>query len=230
MKRVKRIISTIVIASMGVFAAAAQDSTAVESSNGFDTGLDIYSSYIFRGTKYGSGPAFQPWLNYSYNGLTIGSWGSVNSGELEAPEMDLYVSYAFGFGLSLGATDYYYSGTDWSNYTLDSTGSHALELNASYAIKGVSLTANYIPIESISAGAKGGDTYVQLGYEFSTFKVFAGAGSGWHTTDEKFKVCNIGLSTSKSVALTDKYSLPVNGSVVVNPDRKELFIAVGLSL
>lgn len=230
MKRVKQAIAAAVIASMSVFAVSAQDSTAVESTNGFDTGLDIYSSYIFRGVKFGTGPAFQPWVKYTYGGLTVGSWGSVNTTIDEASEMDLYASYAFDFGLSLGATDYYYTGSDWNNYTLDSTGSHALEINAGYTIKGISLAANYIPLQSVTAGTQGGDTYVQLGYEFETVKVFAGAGNGWHSSDGEFKVVNLGLTTGKEVELTDKYSLPVTGSVIVNPDGKELFIAVGISL
>ncbi len=229
MKRVKKAIAAVVIASMGVLTASAQDSTAVESTNGFDTGLDIYSSYIFRGSKFGTGPAFQPWVSYTYGGFSIGSWGSVSSGAEEASEMDLYAAYEFGFGLSLGVTDYYYTGNDWMNYTLDSTGSHGLEVNAGYSIKGISLAANYIPTQSLGAGTAGGDMYFELGYEFEKFSVFAGAGDGWHSADGEFKLVNLGISTGKEVEITDKYSLPISGSVIVNPDKKELFLAVGLS-
>ena len=230
MKMVKRIISTIVIASMGVFAATAQDSTATESKNGFDTGLDIYSSYPFRGVKFGTGPAFQPWVKYTYGGLTVGSWGSISTGADEAPEMDLYASYAFDSGPSLGLSVYYYSGNDWTNYSLDTAGAHGLELNAGYTFKAISLSANYIPLQSNGAATQGGDTYVQVGYQFEKVKVFAGAGNGWHTTDGEFNAVNIGLTTVKNVEITDKFTLPVTGSVVVNPDRKEMYIAVGLSL
>ena len=127
-------------------------------------------------------------------------------------------------------TDYYYTGSDWNNYALDSTGSHGLELNAGYSIKGISLAANYIPRQANGAKTIGGDTYVQLGYEFDSFKVFAGAGNGWHSSDNEFKVVNVGLTTSKKVDITDKFSLPLTGSVIVNPDAKEMFIAVGISL
>ena len=51
-----------------------------EESSPWSASLDIYSSYIWRGLKFGSGPAFQPSGEFSTGGLSIGAWGSVNSG------------------------------------------------------------------------------------------------------------------------------------------------------
>jgi hypothetical protein len=69
----------------------------------FSVGADIYSNYIWRGCKYGAGPAIQPAIKYSGSSFTLGAWGSVDfSGYQEA---DLYLSFSLPAGLSLGVTD-----------------------------------------------------------------------------------------------------------------------------
>ena len=63
-----------------------------EEESPWSAGLDIYSSYIWRGTKFGSGPAFQPSVSFSTGGFEIGAWGSVSASTDEAFEMDLYAN------------------------------------------------------------------------------------------------------------------------------------------
>ena len=75
-------------------------------------GLDIYSSYVWRGIKFGTGPAFQPTVEFSAGGFALGVWGSYCVSDDEAAEADLYASYGFDLGenasLSLTVTDYYF--------------------------------------------------------------------------------------------------------------------------
>ena len=40
--------------------------------------------------------------------------------------------------------------------------------------------------------------YFQAGYAFKHFNIFAGAGDGWHTSDGKFALCNVGYRNFKS--------------------------------
>jgi hypothetical protein len=125
-------------------------------------------------------------------------------------------------------TDYYLP--DLSIFeTSKAAGSHALELNAGFAKGGFSLSANYIFNEAGGIASAGGDKYFQIGYDFSDVSLFAGAGDGWHTTDGKFDLCNIGISTSKDIKVTDKFSIPVTGQVIFNPDREKLYIVAGFS-
>jgi hypothetical protein len=85
-----------------IFVNAQED----EKTSPFTAGADFYSNYVWRGTKFGTGPAFQPSVKYTSGGLTIGVWGSFDaSGYTEA---DPYISFSLPFGLSLGLTDYYY--------------------------------------------------------------------------------------------------------------------------
>jgi hypothetical protein len=59
--------------------------------------------------------------------------------------------------------------------------------------------------------------------------LFAGGGNGWHTKDGEFDLCNVGISTTKEIKLSDSFSIPVSGQIIVNPDREQLFVVVGFS-
>jgi hypothetical protein len=197
-----------------------------EKSSKFTTGADLYSNYVWRGTRFGQGPHLQPTVKYSSGGLTIGIWGSFDfHGYSEA---DPYISYSLPFGLTLGVTDYYYPGLPVFDMS-KATGSHALELNAGYTTGGLSLNANYIINKAGGAASAGGDMYFQAGYAFEQFNLFVGAGNGWHTSDGGFKFCNIGIGTGKTIEVTEKFSIPVTGQVVLNPDREQLLLVVGFT-
>lgn len=251
-KFMKTAVVAVALSFIGAVCLNAQDSDS--SSVSVDAGLDVYSSYVFRGVKFGTGPAFQPWVELGAGNFAVGAWGSASAGDDEATEMDLYLSYSFDFGLSLGVTDYYYpvnpgydddgvfSTGEFFNYNFgDSVAAHALEINLGYEIGNLSLSANYIPLAS--AVTDGGDMYFEAAYAFGNTSVFLGAGNGWHTYDEfpslydqeddsfddVFGVVNVGVSTSKEVEITEKFSLPISGSVIVNPNQEQLYITVGVS-
>ena len=241
-----------VLASTFAFNVQAQE----EASSSFDTGVDIYSSYIWRGAKFGSGPAFQPYVEFSTGGFALGAWGSVNSSADESLEMDLYASYSAG-PVSFTLTDYYFGG-DWTEYKT----MHYLEPSLGLSAGNFSFTAAYMllpgtdamaevvgspamvdpvtgeitpavegmdAVESTSFGSSG-DTYLEAAYSFSSFDLTLGAGDGQYTSDGEFSICNIGIGTSKEVKLTESFSLPVSGAVILNPSTGGFFITVGISL
>jgi len=226
------------IISIMISSAASLNAQEEEENSPFSVGADLVSSYVWRGSKIGSGPNIQPTVKFTIGGLTIGSWGSYSMHDFgDFAETDLYTSYAFDFGLSLGLTDYYYQGSPAFSYAGD-TASHALEINLNYAVSNLSISANYVLNDASKGGPAnkpgGGDMYFELNYAFKNFTAFAGAGNGWHTTykdngEDVFTVCNIGIKTSKELKISDTFSLPLNGAVMVNPDREELNLVVGLS-
>ena len=59
-----------------------------------DFGADLVSSYVWRGTQFGSGAHIQPYMDLGSGNLTGGVWGSfpttANGG---GNELDLWVSY-----------------------------------------------------------------------------------------------------------------------------------------
>src|SRR4030066_185695 len=203
-----------------------------EKPSPFTAGADIYSSYIWRGTKYGEGPALQPVLEFNSGPFTAGAWGSFDFSGYQ--ETDLYFFFSLPAGFTLGMYDYYYPDLDYFDFS-KTTGSHAFEINLSFTKGGLSLSANYILNEAGNAGSKGGDKYFEAKYSFDSFNLFIGAGAGWHSTDnfdgsDRFTVCNIGLGTTRTIKLTDSFSIPVTGQLVFNPDIKRLYIVVGFTL
>jgi len=203
-----------------------------ESDSKFSVGSDFYSNYIWRGTRYGSGPAIQPSMEYSADWLTVGAWGSFDfSGYQEA---DLYLSFALPAGISLGLTDYYFPGLLYTDYS-EASGSHAFELNAGLSAGNLSLSANYIINKAGGVGSTGADKYFQAGYTFKYFNIFAGAGDGWHTYNSEtgesnFGVCNLGIGTSRVIKVTDSFNIPVAGQLIFNPDKNQMFLVVGFTL
>jgi len=231
MKRFNRVILVLGILSIVVsnnLFAQETEGVKEEIKSPFSTNVDLVSSYVWRGVRF-SGPALQPSVEYGKGGFTIGSWGSVGFDHTEAiNEADLYASYLFDFGFSLGISDYYYQ-TKWTEIK-DSISSHAFEINAAYEIGGLSVSANYILNDShLVVGSQGGDMYFELGYSFDKFDVFVGAGNGWHTLNGDFQVCNIGLTSTKELKFSEKFSLPVSGSVIFNPNTEILHIVGTIS-
>jgi len=199
-----------------------------QTETSFDAGADIVSNYIWRGTKFGTGPAIQPYVEFSAGNFAIGSWGSFGFTDNEAAEADLYLSYGFDFGLSIGLTDYYYPGTSYFDYS-SASGSHGFEVNLGYEISGFSIGANYMLNEAPGAGTAGGDMYFELGYSFESVSLFAGGGDGWHTSTGDFALCNVGLTVSKEIQITEKFALPPSGSMIWNPDKEQYYVVAGIS-
>lgn len=199
-----------------------------ESSSPIGVGFDLVSSYLWRGTKFGVGPAMQPSIEFTRGGFAIGGWGNYNFTSLEGAEADLYVSYSFGFGLSLGVTDYYFPGTEFFDFS-DSTGAQAFEVNMGYDYEGFSASANYFMNQAGSAGTQGGDMYFELGYTFKYFGIHVGAGDGWHTTEGNFAICNIGITSTAEIKITDNFSLPIFGAVILNPDKEQFHVVAGIT-
>ena len=189
----------------------------------WNTGLDIYSSYVWRGTKFGSGPAFQPSVEFSAGGFAVGAWGSYSASTDEAAEADLYMNYGFELGekssLTFTVTDYYFPGSSWLTGT-----SHYIEPMVNLGLGAFSLTGAYM----MNDGA--GDIYLEAAVAAGPVNITLGGGDGAYTVDSKFNICNIGISTSKEIKITDTFTLPVSGAAILNPSSEQFHIVVGISL
>lgn len=196
-----------------------EKATAQEVS--FNTGVDFYSTYVFRGVAF-SGPSIQPYVEFEAGNFTIGGWGSQGYDGFQ--EMDLYASYDFDFGLSIGFTDYYYPGSDYFDGD-----SHAFEVNTGLELGSFSFSANMVLNEAEEAGSAGGDLYFEAGLSLGAADLFFGAGDGWHSMDGEFKLVNIGVSTTKEIKITDSFSIPLTGALILNPDSEQFYVVVGVS-
>ena len=133
-----------------------------------DFGADLVSSYVWRGTQFGSGSHIQPYLDIGSGNLSGGVWGSFpTSAKGGGNELDLWVSYDFG-PLALTITNYTFPG-EGGVYSKDEglfNGDYT-ELSASTSIGGVDLSAGYFTeVEAlyIELGTSIGAVDVALGY------------------------------------------------------------------
>ena len=195
----------------------------------WSTGLDIYSSYLWRGAKFGTGAAFQPGVEFSAGGFAVGAWGSYSTGSVEAAEADLYIGYGFDLGenasLSFTVTDYYFPGSEYF-----AGESHYFEPLVSLGVGAFTFTAAYMEGLGDSEINTTGDVYLEASYAFSAFDIILAGGNGQYSMDGEFDICQIGIGTSKDIKITDTFSIPLSGAIVLNPSTEGFHIAVGISL
>jgi len=208
---------------------------AQESSN-FSFGTDIQSRYVWRGLQFGgSSPSIQPGIEYSKGKISVGAWGAYSVGGNAGQEMDLYLSFALNDNFSLTVTDYYFPVEGGVNDYLDLNGEttgHVYEATLSFGGTDafpVSLTA-----ASNIAGASSGSTYLEASYSANDFTVFAGGVIGddddYYLSEDGQGLINVGISLAKEIQLSSTYNLPVNTSLVINPDAGNVFLTFGFTL
>jgi hypothetical protein len=230
--------------------AAAQDTSP---KNNLDLSADIMSRYIWRGMNLGgSSPSIQPDLEFTHGNFTAGAWGAYSfSDAITSQEADLYLSYTFADKFNLLVTDYYFPKEDtlnqYFNYEKDKT-AHIIELTAKFmGTSNIPLTF-LVATNVYGADAKksNGDnqfsTYIELGYNFKVNQTDCNAFIGFTPNNPDGSagetgfygsgpgVINLGLSASKEIKISDSYSLPINASLITNPQAENIFLVFGISL
>ena len=190
-----------------------------------DFGADLVSSYVWRGTQFGSGAHIQPYMELGSGNFTAGVWGSFpTSANGGGNELDLYLGYDFG-PVALTVTNYTFPG-EGGNYT-DGEGlfdGDYTELAASTSIMGVDLSAGYFTeVEAL---------YVELGFSTGAVDIAIGygddQGNAWYA-DGGSGIVNMSFSGSKDIQISENYSLPVFGSFILNPEAETAFLVFGIS-
>ncbi|NPA36175.1 MAG: hypothetical protein GXO47_04935 [Chlorobi bacterium] len=231
MKRKKLLFSLILLLSTSAIMAGDND-----EKSPFNISADLVNRYIFRGLDFGSSPAIQPSLEFSTSNFTIGAWGSYSF--VATPtgiEADLFAYYDFDFGLSLGVSDYYFPGEELKisddiiapertgNY-FNYSDYHYFEINANQTVGNFHLSANYGAVNLDNA------IYVEAGYEFKWFDLFAGAGNKLYTLSGDLNLVNIGISATKEIEITSEYSISLSSSLILNPNAEQIHLVFCLGL
>ncbi|MDM8002072.1 MAG: hypothetical protein QUS66_04045 [Bacteroidota bacterium] len=224
MFRHRSLFAALLLSATALFNAPLYSQERITSSLSVTT--DAVSSYIWRGTRQGRGPHLQPGVEFSSGSFTGGVWGTLDFHGYK--EADLYLALDLPAGFSIGLQDYWITAYRWTDFSAES-GGHALEASLGYDTENVSLFAGYILNEAGGAGSSGGDLYLESRFSFDWFTVFMGAGTGWHTLEGQFRVCSIGLEVSEDLPLTERFTVPVTGQIVYNPDSDRVFLTAGLS-
>lgn len=214
-------------------------------------GADVVSRYIWRGLNVNDAINIQPVLSLSVSGFSFGFWGSYSlsnnsSEDIYGQELDTWISYSYAFenGMSIGAivTDYYFAnaGIKWGNFNNyddpDGPGAHTIETGL--LLRGpdsfpISLSG-FINVYNDA----GSNTYFQIDYPVTVAEVplnfFAGASGGSEENPdyygtEIFSVTNVGVKATKSVKITEDYSLPVSVTFLINPRAEISYLVFGLA-
>lgn len=216
-----------------------------------NAGADIVSLYIWRGLNVNDAVNIQPSLTLSVSGFSFGFWGSYGFSIDSAykkfgQELDTWLSYNFAFenGMSIGAivTDYYFPNVgipwgNWDNYdSPDGPGAHTIETGL--LLKGPeSFPLSLSGFINVYNDA-GNNTYFQIDYPATVadvplnFFIGASGGSeenpGYYGT-ETFNVTNVGVKATKSIKITEDYSLPVFVTFLINPRTEIAYLVFGLT-
>lgn len=217
--------------------ASAQDK--VEAS----VGADLVSGYVWRGQDLG-GVSIQPSVSVAYKGFSLGAWGSVGLDKEDTKEFDLTLGYGIG-GFSVSVTDYWFTGGEgYFMYDSHRT-SHVFEAQVGYDFGPVAVNwytnfagADYCKYD----GDRAYSSYISVAAPFKLGGIDWTAEIGatpWETsfynaTDDYpgsngFTVCDVALSASKEIKITDSFSVPAFAKVSVNPRTQQTHFVFGLS-
>lgn len=211
---------------------------------------DFVSRYIWRGIDYGKAPSIQPTFSLIKGDFELGSWGAFNITGCYH-EVDIYVKYTIK-GISAIFTDYFVHNETHTNNTryfdyVANTTNHAFEGALQY--KGF----ENFPISLLAAAyfygndrAWGYDakkdsalenyysSYFEIGYAVKckekTFDLFIGLTPQAGAYGNTFGVVNAGITAYRTIAITDKFELPVKASLIANPQAGNLYFALGITL
>ena len=234
MKSIKIFFIALLLMTGGI--AMAQTKSQIEG----DLHADFVSSYIWRGLQLGR-VSFQPEMSVEWKGLSLTAWGSVGltNHKDDRQEIDMTLQYQTG-GLSLGVIDYWTDENDkrYFYYKKGKTG-HAFEGFVGYDFG--PLSASW---QTFFAGAdyqeeddkRAFSSYFQLEAPFrlATCDWEATAGfvpweSDYYETSG-FSVTYLSLRTTKSIKITDSFSLPMFGQIVANPGSQNFYFVAGFTV
>lgn len=190
--------------------------------------------------------------------FSLGAWGAYSIGGNQFQECDLTFGYTFNEIISLGVTDYFFPADNgasirYGNYKDLETG-HVFE--GTFAFNGTKkipftlmFAMNFYGMDARKINADGTDggifmsKYVELGYkkvyDDMTVNVFIGGtlddpkqdrGEIGFYGNESNGIINVGLKLAKEIKITDKFSLPIQTQLIVNPERERIFMVLGISL
>jgi hypothetical protein len=241
--------------SLQTFAQTSSPPTEPAQTPPFTFGTDLMSRYIWRGLNLGSNaPSIEPNLTYNIgqSGLSLGVWGAFSvGGTVPNQETDLSLNYAIK-AFTFTVTDYFFpiegSGVrnKYFNYSKNTTG-HVFELSGSFNGTDKIPLSLLFAINLYGSDAKDANgkivnsKYLELGYSKTLkdigFKAFAGfvldgsnqGGPGYYA-QYSAGFTNIGLTVSKSIKITDAFSLPLKTSIIFNPEAENIFLVLGLTL
>lgn len=200
----------------------------------FSANADLVSRYIWRGIDIGHAPSIQPGISAEWKDFKIGAWGAYKATGEGGQETDFYLSKTFG-SLTFAIWDYW-SFNDTTSFDFfdyhEKTTTHLLEAQVLFS-GGKIMPFNFLASYFFYGADPSRSLYFELQYEhkFSSvdLMVFAGyqAKGSYYATNANF--VNVGCTLKKAIPVSDRFSLPVYLSLIVNPANKIPYLVAGIT-
>jgi len=252
MKRTSILLAVIFAAFISI--SNAQDEGGIK----FKATADLVSNYIWRGmeTKVAH---FQPTAAIVMGNLEIGAWGSTDiTGSYKEVDMYASFTagafnvqlWDYNWGFNRSFFNYKSEETDHIvelclNYTLPEAFPMTISVNA--FIFGAD-KKKYSDAKETDLKKQNYSNYIALSYPIKDTKIFTGFSSGdgyygddyyWGFDDDDnltptgvvggFAMVNLGLQVTKSLKITDSYSLPIKSVFGFNPQAENAYLAFGIT-
>lgn len=206
---------------MAIVASAALLFTGTPVSAEVGTEVSVFSRHVFRGAGGPDAVSIQPSatlpVESNIGTTSVNIWGQIPITGDDV-EYDFSVSQQVGDYGSIGVTSYFYGGP------LLESDSHEIEVGVSGNYAGVDLFVGRF----VSGDRVKDDTYLELGYEFDGIGLAVGLGDGAYTTDGKFGLVNVGLSTANDDGRRRRHR-GYGAALIYNPDSEATFFVVSKS-
>ena len=224
MRKARKMGIAAVMLTAGAAVASAQDRVEASAS------ADFVSQYVWRGQDLG-GISVQPSLGLSWRGLSLTAWGNVGFDSGDTKELDLTLGYSVG-GFNVGVTDYWFnSGPDERYFYY---GAHS----TAHVFEATNFAGNDYKPGDDGSQKHAYSSYVELSAPFRLggMEWLAAVGavpyeaSAIYADVDGFAVTNVSLRTTKEVAVTPRFTVPLFASVSANPATQKAYFACGFTL
>lgn len=206
--------------------AYAQDSIQINTS------ADVVTSFIFRGSNVGGNSMhIQPVVYADYKDFEVGAWGSYGTMNNYA-EINLFASYTYK-SFKFLFTNYNCPAT--TNYQTNSIFNKDLSLN--FGEISVYYSYDKVPIKAMIATNIYGDNYhstyiemsTNLSYKELNLDLFVGANT-YTSIYGTPGVVNVGGTLSRPLMISDKLTIPIKLTTVINPQANNIFFVFGITI
>ena len=201
----------------------------------FNGGVDVVSRYVWRGLDFGKSPSFQPYVEADLKGYKLGVWGAYKTAGAGWQETDIYLSKSFKY-VTFAIFDYYsYLDTLKGTFFNYKKGETAHMLEGQILLSGEDKVPLKLLLSWFFYGAAPDNSfYIEGSYTKSlsngSLDVFVGftPHSGYYA--DKAALVNVGCRYNRNIAITDKFSLPLKLSLILNPNEEHFYLVAGFSL
>jgi len=215
----------------------ATDSLSVELS------ATIQARHVWRGSLTCDAWNMQPSFNMSKRNFLVGAWAAYTVDNSYA-EVDIYASYSLG-SFTFSVLDYF-----CPNETLrfnrffdldQSTTQHTIDATISF--DGTKRFPFSLMVSTLlwgddlnpATGQNYYSTYIEAGYNWSRtatqdYHFFVGLTPYRGYYADSFNVVGVGAGVNQKIKITESFTLPIFGKLILNPYTENLFFVFGFSL